>query len=153
MNVQGVVEDKPGPLTVVPITRVPLELREFMAGKVLCGEGLRMGSYPKMTAECVADTAVDLVVVLRSTLLCRPVTQRTSELVVGVPATWWQHLKMAAFPGWLLRWFPVAWTNHRKTVTFEAVDLLPDVSLELDSSYGRVVRFALTPVETMVVEG
>ena len=46
--------------------------------------------------------------------------------VIEVPSSWWQHLKQAHFPRWLLKYFPIDFKRY------EARALYPKVSLPLE---------------------
>jgi hypothetical protein len=67
------------------------------------------------------------------------------------PASWWQHLKWAHAPRWLLRRWPVVWTDHEAEVSFTQYDTYPRANVPLPPEFGRpvtvnTITWAMPPV-------
>jgi hypothetical protein len=63
------------------------------------------------------DRLYNLLTMQLRTFLLRSGHEDQHVEEMGVPSTWWQHLKQDHFPAWLLRRFPVKF--HMKKFTYE----------------------------------
>lgn len=85
-------------------------------------------------------------------LLGQEVVRFTTQLLTGrtidkeypvvfpFPASWWQHFKLACFPGWLLRRFPVRYGRKKAVVKFSQDILYPKADIMLPpNQFGHYV--------------
>lgn len=54
---------------------------------------------------------------------------KTFDVSVETPATWWQHLKEDLFPSWLKARFPVRYKQTMKTIRQRAFEAYPKLKI------------------------
>lgn len=100
---------------------------------------LQMRNVSHLIDDCLGD----LVVQLEMEVLCQSSGNREKVVSFNVPATWWQHFKLAKFPAWLIKRFPVRYRQLTETVRYEVWASYPRADIKLPERFGAPVMIAL----------
>lgn len=91
------------------------------------------------------EASRDLLLRLKTYLLAkiREEARGCRRVFFPVPTSWWQHLKRDHFPHWLIRLFPVQYTQASKLVTtsHSTVYLCPHADVKFDTRNSRNAHF------------
>lgn len=103
-------------------------------------------SWDMLSATIVEDALCarldQLCVRLETEMLCQSLDHKQHTVAFWVPATWWQHLRQAAFPRWWLSRYPVRLKKLSETVYYEILDSYPQADIVVPE-LGKPVRLAL----------
>ena len=100
-------------MAVLPIEKGILKEFEYGVQQILSDKFIRKADLDLERDFCMRGFVA---------MLTQRITGETVD-VIEVPSSWWQHLKQAHFPCWLLKYFPVDFKYY------EARALYPKVSL------------------------
>lgn len=80
-------------------------------------------------------------VVLSTYIMGYPIGNQPIIVSFESPATWWQHLKSAIMPAFILRRFPVRMRTTTKCINFEKMVAFPFSKMKFPDSLGEPRMF------------
>ena len=118
------------------------QLRVAASGRV---DRTRLPSFVQQSAQItvedyrtVARLVDGMVIRLRAYVLADKQVDTTREVVLEVPASWWQHFKQDSWlwrhaPKWMRKRWPISYTEHKRTVQFQRYLTYPHAEVPLPS--------------------
>jgi hypothetical protein len=127
-------------------------MRETVLEAVRFGLRKEFGSHmaQQMTLETIRQFAGEVVYDFETSILGQHNKQKYT-IDFEAPLNWWQHLKLEKLPDWFKKKYPVKYKTHQRTVEFDHVALMPDLSHV--ANRGLVTMHTIAPFEDGLREG
>lgn len=116
-------------------------LEQVVLDRVKAGVAAQLPTVSaSLTGQLVDDLADQLTFRLTTLILAHQIVADTRTFTVPQPATWWQHLKHAHAPAWMLRRRPVRYRDTQVDVSFTRWATYPHAGVpQLPDHYGAPV--------------